>query len=125
MEGIFMHTLSRLQSPQDGAGSCHNNDSNSSCGSNNSCDSNSSSSLFGRASRYLIPASSGDLTASPADLETLKLLFSETLDILDSEVPVEKLKIRAILRIRDPVLFYPLDPGPGAGMNFFPDPRSF
>jgi hypothetical protein len=29
------------------------------------------------------------------------------------------------LRIRDPVLFYPLDPGPGAGMNFFPDPRSF
>jgi hypothetical protein len=27
--------------------------------------------------------------------------------------------------IRDPVLFYPLDPGSGSGMNFFrvPDPR--
>jgi hypothetical protein len=25
---------------------------------------------------------------------------------------------RPMLRIRDPVLFRPLDPGPGAGMNF-------
>jgi hypothetical protein len=26
------------------------------------------------------------------------------------------------IRIRDPVLFYPLDPGSRSGMNFFPDP---
>jgi hypothetical protein len=30
------------------------------------------------------------------------------------------------IRIRDPVLFYPLDPGSGSGMDFFriPDPGS-
>jgi hypothetical protein len=32
--------------------------------------------------------------------------------------------VRAVLRIRDPVLFYPLDPVSGSGMNFFPDPGS-
>jgi hypothetical protein len=32
-----------------------------------------------------------------------------------------------VLRIRDPVLFYPLDPGSGSGLNFFPipDPAPF
>jgi hypothetical protein len=28
------------------------------------------------------------------------------------------------IRIRDPVLFYPKDPGSGSGMIFFPDPGS-
>jgi hypothetical protein len=27
--------------------------------------------------------------------------------------------LEAVLRIRDPVLFYPLDPGSRSGMNFF------
>jgi hypothetical protein len=30
----------------------------------------------------------------------------------------------AVLRIRDPVPFYPKDPDPGSGMIFFPDPGS-
>jgi hypothetical protein len=76
-----MHTLSRLQS------SLEEDSSHKDSSSKSSCDSNSSSSLFARASRYLIPES-GDMVASAgtAQLETLKLLFSETLDILDTEV---------------------------------------
>lgn len=65
LEGILMHTLSCLQFQGE-----------------------ASISLMAGAGRYLIPAS-GDLTASQltaeADYDTLKLLFAETLDILDSE----------------------------------------
>jgi hypothetical protein len=42
--------------------------------------------------------------------------------------PIDQLTftgMNSVLRIRDPVLFYLLDPGCGSGMNFFriPDPR--
>ncbi len=60
-----MQTLSRLQSSGEEAAS-----------------------LATRASRFLIPAS-GDLASrltTEAELDSLKLLFAETLDILDSEV---------------------------------------
>jgi hypothetical protein len=33
-------------------------------------------------------------------------------------------KLKAVLRIRDPVHFYPKDPDPESGMIFFPDPGS-
>jgi hypothetical protein len=36
-----------------------------------------------------------------------------TLCMLNAGAPVLR------IRIRDPVLFYPLDPGSGSGMNFF------
>jgi hypothetical protein len=38
------------------------------------------------------------------------------------EKPVPVIFFSPVLRIRDPVLFYPLDPGSRSGMNFFPDP---
>ena len=67
LEGIFMHTLSRLQSQ--------------------GVEEGESSSLIGR---YLLLSSSGDQLSTGAELDTLKTLFSETLDILDTEVRLLK-----------------------------------
>ena len=64
LEGIFMHILSRLQFQgvqKEGE----------------------SSSLIGR---YLLHSSSGDQMSTAVELDTLKTLFYETLDILDTEV---------------------------------------
>lgn len=79
IEGIFLHTLSRLQSEKEEEEQLEPD--------SNSCDGlNSGSSLFSRASRYLIPATcSGDQLTSGPELDTIKLLFSETLDILDTQ----------------------------------------
>jgi hypothetical protein len=45
--------------------------------------------------------------------------------IVDSSNTSLRYWYRSVLRIRDMVLFYPLDPGSGSGMNLFriPDPR--